>query len=523
MKKLEKIYWIPGIGLLLWMGVFAFMNGNCQSFWADEIASIGLVRNGVSLSEVIDTCLRVDGNLPLYPVIFYVIYRIMPYGEQYLLLPSIAFCLAGVVLLAFCAGRLKGKRAGFLALCMGASSGILLWQSAWEIRCYALTFMLSAFALYTYIGKSIRPDRKRLILWGVSFALALWTHWFAVILLAFYGLTDLVLVFLRKISWKQLFCYVPGSLLYFPWLILSFYFEHGDLNDYWGTAPQWKNMVWTVLFYLDGNRILWYLCLLTGAVLLLRVVCVRRRPPSEKRKKLLWGGAFSTAAVGWTIGIVYVLSRYLMTSGSMYVERYFTVIQPHILLVTALGLEGILDFADYMAKTGIRTSSKISGARLSKMIAGAVRTAVLFLMIFVFISNYRNEYIAIRKPFQQFREIAGFLNEEKGIYDEKSLFMGSNRYCMLDGFVHYYFEKRGFEPPANITGYKVLSGQESRFYGDYTQYSEEELLSFDKIYYLHVHMSADDELQQFLEAHFRLKETYFENGIQIWERKDSSG
>ena len=96
MKQIEKKYWIPGIVLLLCMGIFAFASGNCQSFWADEIASIGLVRNGVSLSEVIDTCLRVDGNLPLYPVILYGIYRMMPYGERFLLIPRFSSVLRGL-------------------------------------------------------------------------------------------------------------------------------------------------------------------------------------------------------------------------------------------------------------------------------------------------------------------------------------------------------------------------------------------------------------------------------------------
>lgn len=520
--EIEKKYWIPGVLLLLWMGVFSFMNGNCQSFWADEIASVGYIRNGLSLSEVIDTYLYVDTNLPLYPLMLYVIYRIMPFGEKFLLIPSILFCLAGIVFLALAAEKLKGKRAGFLALCMGTSSGILIWQAAWEIRCYALVFMLSALVLYAYIKKSLDPNKKNMIFYSVSVAFFFWTHWFAFIVIAFYGFVDLISVILKKISWKQLFSYVPGCLISFPWLILSFYYKSEVLEDFWSEVPQWKNMVWTILFYLDGSRVLWYLCLITGAALLAGAVYWWRRPQSEEKVKVMLA-ASCVVSIGWVIGIVYVYSHYLAPGSSLYIERYFTVIQPHILLVTTLGLEYILNLA-YKIKNGeVKIPVVPERVWIPKAAAWTARAAVIVLLVVSFAACYRNEYVAIRKPFEPYREAAEYMAEEKGIWDEKSLFTGSNRYCMLDGFVHYYFEKRGYEPPANITGGTVLSEQESRFYGDYTQFSEEELLSYERIYCLRIHMSVDEELQQFLNTHYRLIEDSAENGIEIWERNDITG
>ena len=90
---------------------------------------------------------------------------------------------------------------------------------------------------------------------------------------------------------------------------------------------------------------------------------------------------------------------------------------------------------------------------------------------------------------------------------------------MLDGSIDYYFEKRGYEPPFDTIDGMVHTEQESRFYDNYKEITEQELLSYNRIYCLKIHMGIADELEQFLQENYDKVKEKEDNGIEIWEKK----
>lgn len=201
-------------------------------------------------------------------------------------------------------------------------------------------------------------------------------------------------------SCKALIAYLPSVLFVLPWMAVALISKQDEISNFWGSIPEWKNMFWTILFWLSGRRVLWYICLLTGLI-----GCVVAAVKMFRKEKL----------------------------------------HDHCALVVGCGLEGLILFFDSVALKGYIKSDKIC-----KMTQIGGRITVAIVLIFSLELCYREEYKAIREPFEEFREAADELTRDERVWQKNTLFIGSNRYCALDGFIEYYFDQRGYQSPANV-------------------------------------------------------------------------
>jgi 4-amino-4-deoxy-L-arabinose transferase-like glycosyltransferase len=152
-----------------------------QGFWFDEANTALLVH--FSPGKMLGLVPQTESTPPLYYCIAWVWARVFGYGEAGLRSLS---AVAGVltVPVAYGAGRkLISVRAGLIAAALTACSPLLVWYSQ-EARSYALLALLTAASLLAFAYLLERPTRRSAAAWVVASALALATHYYAVLVIA---------------------------------------------------------------------------------------------------------------------------------------------------------------------------------------------------------------------------------------------------------------------------------------------------------------------------------------------------
>ena len=152
-----------------------------QGFWFDEANTALLVH--FSPGKMLGLVPQTESTPPLYYCIAWVWARIFGYGETGLRSVSAA---AGVltVPVAYGAGRkLVSVPAGLIAAALTACSPLLVWYSQ-EARSYALLVLLSAASLLAFAYVLERPGPRATAAWVIASALALATHYYAVLVVA---------------------------------------------------------------------------------------------------------------------------------------------------------------------------------------------------------------------------------------------------------------------------------------------------------------------------------------------------
>ena len=224
------------LALTLCGAILRFWRIGHQGFWFDEGNTALLVH--YSPGKMLGLIPQTESTPPLYYCVAWVWARIFGYGESALRSLS---ALAGVAMIQVVYGagaKLVSRRAGEFAAAFVAFSPLLIWYSQ-EARSYELLALLSAVSLLAFAHALARPTPRALAAWVIACALALATHYYAVLAVAPEAVW-LLFVHRRRRSVQVAFGVVALSGLGLIPLAIS---QHGTGRSNWiAHAPFWGRL-----------------------------------------------------------------------------------------------------------------------------------------------------------------------------------------------------------------------------------------------------------------------------------------
>ena len=457
-ERKVRIYTIAVIGMLLCMAGFMLVHASKQSFWYDELDwTIGLINQ----KPMLHALLEYGAHPPLYFIILKPLYELLPYGEMYLLIPSIAFVILGIMITGKAGKIIGGIDLGFVAVCIAVSSGTLIAYS-WELRPYTIAFCFSSLALLMYIKRLKQETNSNILNYGISLGLLLYSHWFGTILALSYALIDLYLYLRKKVSPKCIFPYILAGLLFLPWVFMWLPLHANSFSaDLWSPTPGDIVPISTVFFLLTSSLV--YLFLFNIGFIIILFKNVRENKALDAFK--IW--FFISIGIIWTILLGYIYCKYIHPSGTIYANRDFLVIMPHVFLITAYG---------FLKAFSVIQHNFFTTAIKRRFLYGIVIAFFCINIFRAYQKTYSNPMVD-----QPYREVAELLSQEEQIASANTLVISSYG----TAWIEYYFSKRGFAIPANVALCTSWASFLFIYNGQYIQpiiLSKEDILNFDIIY-----------------------------------------
>jgi 4-amino-4-deoxy-L-arabinose transferase-like glycosyltransferase len=173
-------YSVPLIlaGLVLAAAAVRFAGLGIQSYHHDEVITAMRVIPG-DLGRVLHEVKASESNPPLYYILAWLWAKWLGAGEVGLRSLSALLGVA-VVPVGYLIGRqLSSRRTGLVLAAFVAFNPMLIWYSQ-EARSYALLVLFSALSLFFFLRALETARGRDLALWGLTSALALCSHYFAV-------------------------------------------------------------------------------------------------------------------------------------------------------------------------------------------------------------------------------------------------------------------------------------------------------------------------------------------------------
>lgn len=483
--------------IIFGMLFFLIENASAQSFWSDEMSTIGYIREGTSFIEMIKGYMVDDAvNLPLYPSILYFVYRIVPYGEVYLLMPSILFTILSVIIIGRIGHTCGGESTQLASICIGSISIWLICRGAWDIRCYSLLVLLSAATIYFYIKRLQKESYQNILKYGVSMLFLFYTHWFGALMMISFALVDLYLYLTKKIKLKCIISYLVAGGLFIPWCICMVLTTTRNLtgNNSDSLPPKLGNIKDT-LCYLSGGRMLCLIILVAGILI---VICKHCRKNDSRNIDIPFILLITCA---WVITVVYIYCAYINPKGSFYENKYFFVLIPQTIVVMAYGLTQFRQI--FTGKRVLRISVDI----------------VLLMMYFIIMyKNYKFCYEFAQELRMPYRQCAEYLTDTKDIYQKDTLVISAETSNLTHAWYDYYFIKRGKEIPKNTLVFNKNRDIDTLKTWN-VKYEQNILNEYNEIIVFSLSFSPPEQFEEFMNQYYVMVEEAYNGSIKKYKLK----
>jgi uncharacterized membrane protein len=283
-----------------------------QHFWLDEAVTAGLLR--LDVNDMLGTIPTTESTPPLY----YLVARgwAAVFGTGEVGLRSLS-ALAGTVTIpvVYATGTtLASRRTGLVAAALTAVSPALVWYSQ-EARSYSLVVLLSALSLLFAARAVTRGSGRDVGWWALTAALALATHYFAVLPVAGQALWLLAAHSRRRAAAAGIAAVAVCGAALLPLAI----HQSGQHNlDFIGSTPVGTRLIDTLQLFLGGptgERVDVVLALLAVAAVTGAALLARAADPERRRALILAAmGVLGTSAVTLLalLGTDYLLARNLL-------------------------------------------------------------------------------------------------------------------------------------------------------------------------------------------------------------------
>ena len=330
-KKKNTLFWCAFAGLLVFFTGFLVYGSMAKEFWYDEMAMVGFVCGDTTIPELLHTYLTKEAsNLPLYALLLWPIYHIMPAREYCLLSLSVLLTVGATVFLALFAKKRYGQVAAIAIIVMSICSKTVCNRIGLELRAYSLMYFGVAFTLYMLLLLHEKADKHRYVFTTIAMLFLLFSHYFGVLLFAILGAGALLLVILRKKKFSYLVPFLISGALFTPWFVLTRLMTDVSASDFWIPRPAFTDIPKTIAYLLGGNPVLTAAFGIAWICLLVPVI---------KEKRWLSVETVLLAVPVLIPGGIFVYSRYLSSGGGLYENRYFIAVLPAMFLNLAAAFE----------------------------------------------------------------------------------------------------------------------------------------------------------------------------------------